>query len=109
MDWHALLLLSAAGGTQALRTDEELDELPPAASGLRLDRATLLAGNLLSASRIVQARPSLLRESPSISPHAPRPAQPHAAGQQSAVHLAHRSGAPISIIFSCFHLCEHHF
>ena len=59
MDWHALLLLSAAGGTQALRTDEELDELPPAASGLRLDRRTLLAGNLLSASRIVQARPSL--------------------------------------------------
>ena len=60
MDWHALLLLSAPGSTQALRTDEELDELPPAASGLRLDRRTLLAGNLLSASRIVQARPQLL-------------------------------------------------
>lgn len=74
MDWHALLLLSAAGGTQALRTDEELDELPPAASGLRLDRATLLAGNLLSASRIVQARPSPM-QSASISPQAPRQAR----------------------------------
>ncbi len=69
MDWHALLLMALPGGTKALRTDEELDELPPAAAGLRLDSATLLAGNLLSAARIVQARrPRARRARP-----APRP------------------------------------
>ncbi|KAK9839426.1 hypothetical protein WJX81_001424 [Elliptochloris bilobata] len=58
MDWHAFLLMAAPGGTKALRTDEELDELPPTAAGLRLDRRTLLAGNLLSASRIIQVHPA---------------------------------------------------
>jgi len=83
MDWHALLLMALPGGTKALRTDEELDELPPAAAGLRLGSATLLAGNLLRAARIVQAcRPT------------PRP-RPGCPAERSAPHtqLAQRPAA----------------
>ena len=56
--YHAFMLVSTRGGTKVLRTGEDLDELSASQADFVLDSWTVFAGNLLQASRIVQASPS---------------------------------------------------
>ena len=54
--YHAFLLVSTRTGTKVLRTGEDLDELSAQQAEFVLDSRTILAGNLLQASRIVQVQ-----------------------------------------------------
>lgn len=55
--FHAFLLLSVGRATKVLQTGEELQEMQGAQVDFVLDRPTLLAANLLSMARTVQAQP----------------------------------------------------
>lgn len=54
--WHAFLVLTVGKGTKVLQTGEELSEMQPSQVDFVLDKPTILAGNLLSWARSVQAR-----------------------------------------------------
>lgn len=51
---HAFLFLNEKSGTKVLRTGEELDETDPSEVDFILSSRTVLAGNVLNNSRIVQ-------------------------------------------------------
>lgn len=51
---HAFLFLNEKSGTKVLRTGEELDETDPSQVDFILSSRTVLAGNVLNNSRIVQ-------------------------------------------------------
>ena len=56
--YHAFLLLTVGRRTKVLQTGEELTEMQGAQVDFVLHKPTLLAANILSMARTVQARPA---------------------------------------------------